>query len=429
MKRVFSLLLVLTLVLAAFPVTASAQAAENLQVNTPTFYDSGAVKSVTASFVWGSYSPVDAYLILSTKALEGGKGRDDSLTFGGFGDFANEGNIALIRPKLSSYEDAKAYNDTHDNCFEFVYAKSTGVLEYTKSYTVNMQFNENTIPLGKDDTYYLYLWIKDINDKFYPDNLICVFQVKDGALKWTPATVPAGVVDKEEQNYYRNYYVASAFTELTTGNSHSVTVKSAGKNMTRIESSGAETQNTNGAITPILYNADAGYYFPENYAVATVNGIMVQRESESQIKVCGTPTASVALQLTAAPVKTDSNNSNNTGHNCQPSDWKSDETHHWYYTCVDPNCPILQNTKVSSVSGYSEHVYDNDYDTVCNICDYTRILTEDNKEVRHEDNKEVRPEDKPETGDITNISLWTALLLGGLVLMWVQLEQRKRQYF
>lgn len=406
-KRLVSLLLVLALILAAFPVTASAAAAEDLQVKTPTFYPSGAVRSVTASFKWGSHDPVDAYLILSTKKLDGGKGRNPSITYGGFGDFADKGNIALLG--LNSFDAAKAYNNSHGNCFEFVYTTSIGILEYTESYTVKMEFAENTIPLGKDDTYYLYLWIKDINDKFYPDNLICVFQVKDGALKWTPATVPANVVVKEEQNYYRNYFVDDSFTELTTGISRTVTVKSDGKNMTKSAASGAETQTSVGAITPIIYNADAGYHFPEDYTVATVNGIMVKRLSESQIMVCGTPTADVELQLSAAPVKTDSNNHTHT-----PSyDW--DRNQHWQVLCNTAGCADFEKK-----ANPAPHEFDSAYDKDCD-CGYTRILTEDNKE--------VRPEDKPETGDITNIPLWTALFLGGMALLWVQLEQRKRQQF
>lgn len=36
------------------------------------------------------------------------------------------------------------------------------------------------------------------------------------------------------------------------------------------------------------------------------------------------------------------------------------------------------------------------------------------------------PAEHPDTGDITNIPLWTALFLGGVALLWVQLSQRKR---
>lgn len=408
MKRLFSLLLVLALVLAVFPVYASAQAAEQLQVNTPTFYDSGAVRSVTASFVWKSESSVNnTYLILSTKELEGGKGPNNLLTYGGFGDFADKGNIALIKPQINSYEEAKTYNDTHDNCFEFVHATSTGTFHYGQKYTVNMQFDENTIPLGIDDTYYLYLWITDINDKFYPDNLICVFNVKDGVLKWTPAIVPSGYTN-EIQNYYRNYFDSSKFTELTTGIPRDVTVTSNGEYMT---TSDDETQTgIIGAISPITYTAIEGYYFPETYTVTPQNGIMVKRLNERQIMVYGTPTADVTFQLYADPVKLDPNNPNNPSHTHQPSDWKSDETYHWYYTCLDPNC---SNTSDPSVSGYGKHVYDNDYDTVCNTCNYTRTA----------------PAERPETGDITNITLWTMLVMGGMAALWMQLEQRKREQY
>ena len=85
---------------------------------------------------------------------------------------------------------------------------------------------------------------------------------------------------------------------------HSVTI-TAGDHMTKTAGSGAASQTgLSGAMTDVVYTADDGYYFPENYSVAAVNGISVTRNSYTQITVSGTPTADAAIALTAPTAKT-----------------------------------------------------------------------------------------------------------------------------
>ena len=79
----------------------------------------------------------------------------------------------------------------------------------------------------------------------------------------------------------------------------------AGDNMTKTTESGDESQsNLSGAIRDVVYTADDGYYFPEDYSVAAVNGISVTRDSYTQITVSGTPTADATITLTAPTAKT-----------------------------------------------------------------------------------------------------------------------------
>lgn len=79
----------------------------------------------------------------------------------------------------------------------------------------------------------------------------------------------------------------------------------AGNNMTKTEGSGAATQKVmpDTAITSVVYTANDGYYFPENYSVASVNGISVNRDSYNQITVSGTPTDNAEINLTATTAK------------------------------------------------------------------------------------------------------------------------------
>ncbi len=80
----------------------------------------------------------------------------------------------------------------------------------------------------------------------------------------------------------------------------------AGENMTKTTSSGAESQdNVSSAITDVVYTADDGYYFPTDYSVAAVNGISITRNDYTQITVSGTPSADTEITLTAPTQKAD----------------------------------------------------------------------------------------------------------------------------
>ncbi|MCI8440653.1 MAG: hypothetical protein HFF73_14300 [Oscillospiraceae bacterium] len=51
--------------------------------------------------------------------------------------------------------------------------------------------------------------------------------------------------------------------------------------------------------------------------------------------------------------------------------WTNNATHHWQ-ECTAANCPVTDN---SHKNGYGTHVYNNDADTTCNTCGYTRTVT------------------------------------------------------
>ncbi len=91
---------------------------------------------------------------------------------------------------------------------------------------------------------------------------------------------------------------------MTTGDLLSVTI-TPDSNMTKTTNSGAASQTCIGAMTAVVYTANDGYYFPEDYSAtavnntSAVNGITVTRDSISQITVSGTPTADTEITLTA----------------------------------------------------------------------------------------------------------------------------------
>ena len=86
---------------------------------------------------------------------------------------------------------------------------------------------------------------------------------------------------------------------------YEVTINS-GEHMTKTTDSGTASQSVTygSAMTNVVYTANDGYYFPEDYAVAPVNGISVTRIGYSQIKVSGSPTADASITLTAPTAKT-----------------------------------------------------------------------------------------------------------------------------
>ncbi len=59
-------------------------------------------------------------------------------------------------------------------------------MEYGKTNSLTLYFEEGDIPINADKTYYLYLWIY-YGGHYYPDNLFMVFQVKNGEFKFAPA--------------------------------------------------------------------------------------------------------------------------------------------------------------------------------------------------------------------------------------------------
>ncbi|MBD9082223.1 MAG: LysM peptidoglycan-binding domain-containing protein [Lachnospiraceae bacterium] len=94
----------------------------------------------------------------------------------------------------------------------------------------------------------------------------------------------------------------TAPTEKTA--TYTVTVIPA-EHMTRKTNSGEAIQSgLTGVMKDVVYTAEDGYYFPENYSVEALNGITVTRNNDSEITVSGTPTANTEIKLMAPTEKT-----------------------------------------------------------------------------------------------------------------------------
>ena len=264
-KSVRLLALLLCLSLMTVPVKVSADYYDYVEKPTLKYYSNGDLENVT--FTDGNlirYNSNGGHIVIMTKRLRSGVEGTE------YGDFTNYGFYG---------KDFKDFAAVEEN-------NTFGIVAYTKlllpeQSSISISLREEVISKSKPGVYYMYLWTQ-YNGHCYPDQLLARITVTDADITVDPAT------SRNACNNARCFYIAPP------------------AHMTRDTSSGAELQEDVGeglAINPVIYTANEGYYFPDNYSVAPVNGITVTRNSESQITVSGTPTANTAIQLIAPTAK------------------------------------------------------------------------------------------------------------------------------
>ena len=246
-----------------------------IEVSNATYYDSGALKSIDVSFTWGG-GAAKAELVLMTKKL-----RDRGDTSTQYGDFTDYGTYGR---SFVSFDKAKEY-DTENGTFGFI--KNSGLYPISSDGEPRTFTLDNiAIPLNKDGYYYIYIWTL-FEGQYFPDHIACAISVQDGVVKYAQATG-------------RNTYNKDMLHAITSNAAYNVTV-TPGSHMTKTDGSGAATQeNLNTGMTPVVYTAEEGYHFPSDYSVGTVNGIMVRRDSPTQITVYGTPLGNAEITLADA---------------------------------------------------------------------------------------------------------------------------------
>lgn len=276
-KRVLSILLCIVTLFALVPVTAFAWTRpDNITVNNAKYYSSGALKEIKASFDWHTASATGRLVLMSERLRSAG----EEGTSGSYGDFTD---LGYYNDSFDSFDEVREFDNTNGTFGIISYTDQGNVVYGTN--TMTMTFNNSDISLSNNGIYYVYLWTQYCG-KNYPDTLVCAIQVNNGAVKYAVATD-------------RNSYDDSSFDSVTSNVSYNVRITPA-DNMTRNTASGTEIQNDlTSAMTPVVYTANSGFYFDEDYSVATVNGIMVRRDSNSQITVYGTPSADASITLTA----------------------------------------------------------------------------------------------------------------------------------
>ena len=294
-KRILSMLLSICMVCSLLPVTAGAsRSVIHIAASEATYHADGSLKSIKTTFDWDSQG-AKGRLVLMTKRLRSAREEGTDWIYGDFTD----GGYYAKNFNWTEFDQVLAYDTDSNN-------KPFGILSYTDEallprYSENnektISFQEGAVPIGVETTYYVYLWTKyggifnDNSEEYYPDALILVIQTKDNTVKYTPATG-------------QNTYEPNNFSEASTGalEKYSVTV-TPGHDMTKTEDSGDAIQSglhVAKGMKPVVYTANSGFYFPEEYAVAGVTGITVTRDGAAQITVSGTPTNNTNITLTNA---------------------------------------------------------------------------------------------------------------------------------
>ena len=153
------------------------------------------------------------------------------------------------------------------------------------------------------------------------DNMYLVVQNSAGAYtkELTGSTTSVSASDIKGLDNFNNCKVWLESTDTdrittakmaTQAEPNDVTITPA-SNMTKTSESGAENQTgITGAMKDVVYEANSGYYFPDNYVSkisgltdGAINGIKVTRDSATQITVSGVPTAKSTTITLAAPTK------------------------------------------------------------------------------------------------------------------------------
>ena len=190
----------------------------------------------------------------------------------GYGDFTDYGFYGGKFRDFAAVEEDDNKNSTF------------GIVAYTelllpKQSSISISLQERVISQSNPGVYYMYLWTQ-YNGYCYPDQLLARITVTETDITVDPAT---SINACNDEKYF--YIVPPA-------------------HMTRDPQSGEELQEEvvkGSAINPVIYMANEGYYFPENYISRAWGGITVTRDNERQITVSGTlstPNQYVRLTLT-----------------------------------------------------------------------------------------------------------------------------------
>ena len=356
-KSVRVLALLLCLSLMTVPVKVSADYYD-VEMSTLEYHDNGDLKNVTFQGSLIRHNSEGGYIVIMTKRLR------SAVEGTGYGDFTD---LGFYGEKFRDF--AAVEKDDKEN-------STFGIVANTESlcpgqYSISISLKEKVISKSKPGVYYMYLWTQ-YNGFCYPDQLLARITVTETDITVDPATsinacndekyfyiVPPAHMTRDPQSgeelqeevvkgsainpviymanegyYFPENYISSAWGGITVtwDNERQITVsgtlstpnqyvrlkltepteKSAtytvtvtpAAHMTRKTDSGLATQSgLTGAMTEVVYTAEAGYYFPESYSVEALNGITVTRKDDSQITVSGTPTANTEIKLMAPEKK------------------------------------------------------------------------------------------------------------------------------
>lgn len=383
LSSLLALTSVLTLAISVFPVSASANAAQNITLYEPSIVGNSLL-SISTQFLWTSGYVDDSFLVLMNKPLQGSDGKD-----GTAGDFSELGAYGYKFTSWSSVLAESAY-------FGILSHTDTGALTWGNIESVTITFDQNLINTNQQHTYYIYLWVEYPDGYYIPDNLICVIQTDPSG---------QGVLDKlvfspgiASDLYHRNYYNGNKFY-------HPSNLPQAPEYLTPAQHV-CFTSNkwfAEDATNHILYECDINTCTKHNNTLDR-KPHQYTDEEDFDCNDCGHKR--FAYVPKEKPPKDDGK------HNFNISLYTWDNREHWQVT----SCDVSGCTEHGKRINVGPHTFTDDKDMDCD-CGYIRTVTG------------TDPAAKPETGDITNIPLWAALFLFAAGLMYLQLHPFKREQY
>lgn len=272
-KSVRVLALLLCLSLMTVPVKVSAYYDDYVEMPTPEYYNNGDnngdLKKVTFDGDLIRYNSRGGHIVIMTNRL---RSVVEGTAHGDFTDYGFYGRA------FENFTAVKKNEELH---------KTFGIVAYTElllpmQSSISISLQEGVISKRKPGVYYMYLWTQ-YNGHCYPDQLLAKITVTDTDITVDPATSINACNDE------RYFYIAPP------------------AHMTRDTNSGAELQEgvvIGSDIVSVIYTANEGYYFPENYTSLAPDGITVTWNSEKQITVSGKLTTDTKLTLKEPTEKT-----------------------------------------------------------------------------------------------------------------------------
>lgn len=258
------------------PVKVSALASYyEVEMSKPEYYDNENLKQVTFGNPYLIRDRGDGYIVIMTNRLRSGV--QGSEYWEKYGDFTD---LGFYGSQFIDFDAVKKEDETKHTFGIIAYTQ-----KLTQGNTISISVDKGKISTSNPGVYYMYLWTQypKSNGTCYPDQLLARIKVTGTGITVDPATSVNACNDT------RCFYIVPP------------------AHMTRDLQSGAELQEDvvkGSAIDSVIYTANEGYYFPEDYTSLAVDGITVTRNSENKITVSGKLTTDTKLTLKEPTEKT-----------------------------------------------------------------------------------------------------------------------------
>lgn len=290
------------------------------------------------------------------------------------------------------------YNPTEENLlteFEegktYYYSVTVSIknffYEYADDVTVIINGNPYNYDQNGHSAYTIYMKnFINMTPAVKSDTVIDKIEIRDAVLSYADGGKPAAAAvtsGKYKDNYEIAYEYWEEMKQNSDGTLEPVAFWYSDENMyTSATKKFTEFEAGKKYMYSVSLKAKDGYRFADRGSLTmTLNGNEVD-------STCLIPSSDGKTVLAVALKTININKTEQHSHSYDK--WSYDTTAHWMQ-CTDSNCDDLNG----SIKDKSEHVYESDKDTVCDICGYERKVEDpgNNKPEKPGDSNDNKPED------------------------------------